>query len=176
LKKNNRKGQALVESMVLLFPLMLLCFIAFINLHDEVQQDMQNMRALRMAMLHRSAAGNHRIDNLDEKYTENLISYRTRKRFPKTTATQSSQFQDKMPEKNKLDMDKLLEFPAKLLDQIYESKTVTLTFSYKVNNRLVKKLFVKEKKYSASMLTTGNLRKRGREFSSVLGIGAAFYQ
>jgi len=165
-----------VESIVLIFPIMILCHYAFVNLHDEVMLDMQNNRALRQVMLSRHSSRGSGLDFLDPKYSEHFVSGRSTDKLPERPSLASSLYQDQFPDQQKLNFDKLTEIPTMIMDEIYEPKTVTLIFDYQVNNKLFNGMLNKRKQLSASILIPGRLRKRGREVAAILGIGAAFYK
>jgi hypothetical protein len=176
LKKKAKNGQALVESVLFFFPLMLLSFMAFMNLHDEVQADMQNVRVLRMSLLHRRGAGPHETHSLEEKLVKYRTGERHRDKLPSSSQRRGNLYKNKFPSADKLKIDEFQEMAEPVLKHLYASLTVTMTFDFKPKNKLFDTFYNKEKSYSASVLVPGTMRKRGREIALILGVAGMFYK
>jgi len=152
---NSRGGQALVESMLLLFPLMLILFVGFGHLHDLTLRDLSHVRALRQATLMRDRAGAHSIRTLREELTMDLIDYKVLDN----------------PQRSGADgLDRALDLPGALLDGMYRRTEVTLTF--RSAGLAGSDIMSRPRSFTGVVLAPGTMRRRSREVAVMLGAGA----
>jgi hypothetical protein len=177
LKKNKTKsGQALIESVLLFFPLLLLSFYAFGNAHDEFMQEFKHTRLLRQVMLKRSIEGFEKENELDMDGAGEYVGKNVSYKLPGFKKRTSNHFKNEFTSSSQLNYDKILKGPQKIFNMAYRPATVTLTFNYQVNAPLAVKMFKKRKSVQGTILQSSELRKKGMQLSSVLGVAAAFYK
>ena len=174
MRRQNSKGQALVESILLFFPILLLSFYGFSNLHEEKMQEFNDIRALRQVMLKRSIMGPHDEYAIMDQYTKFLIKKEITYSLPKDETRSQGIYGDKFPSTTRLAYNKINKIADGILAMAYKPMTVKLTFEYEVDRLLSPLISTKEKSVQGTMLISSTLRDKGMKIAFVLGVGGAF--